>query len=330
MKKKIITVALSGLMVTNALAPVFASSVQPKEELKAVLYAETPILYEDNQIEKVTLYDNKEIKPILYEKEIMAPMREICNALHIEVEWDEKTRTVTGKKLGQEMKLTIGDNKVIIDGKEIKLNTPVKIENHRTIVPLALFNEILGYDVDYDKNTKKISINTIKNIKGVIKSIDRSEKDPEASGESRVIVIETEKGDVTAFISVLDADILGGYDNIKEGAKIELIGELGNDNIVVAKSVILQEYLNIEGNVTKIEKNEDNTRILIEGERTEENLYDKIYLNITKNTKILDESGKKLNIEDIEEGGKIQAFYGPIVTRSMPPIGSAEKIILKK
>ncbi|MGM0770587.1 MAG: hypothetical protein ACQESU_03155 [Halobacteriota archaeon] len=53
-----------------------------------------------------------------------------------------------------------------------------------------------------------------------------------------------------------------------------------------------------------------------------------LFLRIGDETSITDSNGNELTIEDLIEGTRIEASYGPMVTRSFPPQSSAVSIVV--
>jgi hypothetical protein len=53
-----------------------------------------------------------------------------------------------------------------------------------------------------------------------------------------------------------------------------------------------------------------------------------IYLSIGEQTTIEDENGNKLSVEDLTEGTRIEAYYGPMVTASLPPQSGVVSIVV--
>lgn len=53
-----------------------------------------------------------------------------------------------------------------------------------------------------------------------------------------------------------------------------------------------------------------------------------IYLSIGQETTITDSNGNELTIEDLTEGMRIEAYYGPMVTASLPPQSGTLKIVV--
>ncbi|GCD11197.1 hypothetical protein [Clostridium tagluense] len=106
--------------------------------------------------------------------------------------------------------------------------------------------------------------------------------------------------------------------------------------IGVAKKIVISEPKNemgIIGDIYNIYTSEDKkeNRIEIKGERLGESGFDNIILNISEKTKIVDfKTGAKLEVNDIKKDSKVVAYYGGKLTRSLPPIGFAEKIVLLK
>lgn len=56
------------------------------------------------------------------------------------------------------IELKIGQKTALIDGRQVELDVPPKIENGRTLVPLRFIAENLGYEVEWDQLTQTIYI----------------------------------------------------------------------------------------------------------------------------------------------------------------------------
>lgn len=131
--------------------------------------------------------------------------------------------------------------------------------------------------------------------------------------------------------------------DLKEGNKIKLYFDEKNEVINLKgclpliytpkKIVILDkvetELFATEGNIGNITNNKNGISIMIDGKKATEFGYDAIRLNVDENTKIINIKDKKqISYKDLKEGTKILAYYGGAVTRSLPPIGNAEEIIV--
>ena len=108
---------------------------------------------------------NIEGKPLTFETEpfiddgtTFVPMRAIFSALGAEIEWDPDTRTVTSRKDGTEISLTIDSNIAVKNGVMRLLDKPPVIYNDFTMVPLRFVSESLNCAVYWDGNTSTIDI----------------------------------------------------------------------------------------------------------------------------------------------------------------------------
>ncbi|MDR6554682.1 copper amine oxidase N-terminal domain-containing protein [Paenibacillus qinlingensis] len=79
----------------------------------------------------------------------MVPAREIAEKLGAEVTWNRSLEQVTFRSQHATTLLTIGQNIVSIDGKQVELDAPAVLKNDRTMVPLRAVSESLGADVDW-------------------------------------------------------------------------------------------------------------------------------------------------------------------------------------
>ncbi len=89
---------------------------------------------------------------------ILVPLRTIFQALGAGVNWDEQTQTVTANKKQTTIELQIGSKVAYCNGNQVLLQTPGKIVNGNTMVPLRFVSEALGAAVDWNKETQTITI----------------------------------------------------------------------------------------------------------------------------------------------------------------------------
>lgn len=136
--------------------------------------------------QKITVYlDNQQMTfdtdPIIENGRTLVPMRAIFEALGMTVEWDQSTRTVYA--VGEAFyctEITIDQTKAYRyqliaednnwnkpfnemqkqDTVELSMDTPARIVNGRTLVPLRFVAESLGCMVNYDAAMKRIDIIT--------------------------------------------------------------------------------------------------------------------------------------------------------------------------
>lgn len=147
MKHKILIFALAMIMIFTVVTPVVAT---------------TPVVIVDNK--KITF----DVPPVIEENHTLVPLRAIFEALDAQVEWDSANKTVTAIKDDIVILLIINQPTAYknvtsdqIDISAFDLDVPSKIIKGRTMVPLRFICESLGAEVDWDEDTKTVTITSI-------------------------------------------------------------------------------------------------------------------------------------------------------------------------
>lgn len=99
---------------------------------------------------------NFDVSPVIENGRTLVPLRIIFENLGAEVEWNQKTQTVTATKDEIIIKLTINSVDAYKNNQVVKLDVPAKIKNGRTLVPLRFVSEAMGAYVGWDGNTETI------------------------------------------------------------------------------------------------------------------------------------------------------------------------------
>jgi len=97
-------------------------------------------------------------KPIIENGRTMVPMRAIFEELGASVAWDNNTKTATGIKDGREVKITIGEYAIYVNGTKVDIDTPAMIVGGRTLVPVRAIAEGLDCNVTWDSKTSTVII----------------------------------------------------------------------------------------------------------------------------------------------------------------------------
>jgi len=117
--------------------------------------------------ESVDIYLQKQKLPAtgtIINNSTLIPFRVIFEQLGAAVDWNNSTKTVTAIKDNITIQLTIGKDLAIKNGKLVELNTPAKIINAKTMVPLRFVSEAFGSIVEWDETTKTVFIDGKVNI----------------------------------------------------------------------------------------------------------------------------------------------------------------------
>ena len=99
-----------------------------------------------------------EQSPVLESGRTLVPLRGIFESLDASVTWDQKEKKILATKGNRKIELTINHKKAIVNGVSYDLDTPPKLINNHTMVPLRFVSEALGSDIDWNEQTKTIAI----------------------------------------------------------------------------------------------------------------------------------------------------------------------------
>lgn len=131
------------LSITLSLACTGHSSVEAKEEIGVILD------YEKQD------YDQP---PILVDGTTLVPMRGIFEDLGAEVIWDAANQKITATKRKMTVELQIGSQSAKVNNIDVTLAQSPQIVNGRTLVPLRVVSEALGAEVDWDGESRIVTI----------------------------------------------------------------------------------------------------------------------------------------------------------------------------
>lgn len=98
--------------------------------------------------------------PMLVGGTTLVPLRGIFESLGARVHWNEAMRTITATKGDTNVQLGIGDRRASVNGQDVMLDTPARIVNGTTMVPLRFVSEALGAEVNWDESAQLVSIST--------------------------------------------------------------------------------------------------------------------------------------------------------------------------
>lgn len=114
---------------------------------------------------------NLDVAPQIIDGRVMVPIRGVLENLGALVKWDDETQTVSARKSSKTVSLEIGSNDVTLDKGEtnddgsaktetIQTDVAAQLVSDRTLVPLRVISETMGYSVDWNDETYTVSITT--------------------------------------------------------------------------------------------------------------------------------------------------------------------------
>jgi len=99
-----------------------------------------------------------DVQPTIIDGRIMIPMRVIFEGLGAEVEWDSSTRTITAIRGDLVIQTTVDEKIIDVGGSTVTMDVAPKIIDGRTFVPIRFVSESVGANVEWDSNTRTITI----------------------------------------------------------------------------------------------------------------------------------------------------------------------------
>lgn len=106
-----------------------------------------------------------EVPPVIKSGRTLVPVRVIAEGLGAKVDWNDATRTAVITKGTQQLSLTLDSRTAVLNGKQVKLDTPPVISQQRMLLPLRFVGESLGVTVGWDNSTRTVIANETPQIK---------------------------------------------------------------------------------------------------------------------------------------------------------------------
>lgn len=91
---------------------------------------------------------------------VMVPIRGVFEHMNAAVSWDPRTRVVTAHRGQDDIRLTINSYSALVNGRQVRLDSPATMVNGRTMVPLRFLSETLGASVEWIASSRLVEITT--------------------------------------------------------------------------------------------------------------------------------------------------------------------------
>ena len=198
--KKFISILLSLLLILNTLTTVFAVGTA------------ITLQVDSNTINIGSHSVTIDTAPVIIDGRTMLPVRGVSEAMGGNVDWNNDTKTVT---------ITLGSNKVemTVDSKTAYFNNNAQtldvapvILNGRTMLPARFIAESFGFDVNWDNDTKTISITHRQEATTEITTVEESTETTtveKTESDSKSLVVYFSKIGTTERIANEIKDITG-------------------------------------------------------------------------------------------------------------------------
>lgn len=101
-----------------------------------------------------------DVDPYLSNGRTMVPMRAAGEAVGATVDWDQASQTATATLAGREVSFTLWSNTYLIDGEAKTTDVAPMMSGNRTFLPLRVFAEAFGVNVDWSQQRYDVTIDT--------------------------------------------------------------------------------------------------------------------------------------------------------------------------
>lgn len=122
-----------------------------------------PYILDGKVQEDITVFSNgKQLEfnqaPVIENDRTLVGVRSVFESLGAEVEWDGAEKVVTASDEDTTIKLQIDNNIMQVNDEEVELDTPARLINDNTMVPLRAVSEALDAKVDWIEDLQRIVI----------------------------------------------------------------------------------------------------------------------------------------------------------------------------
>lgn len=272
--------------------------------------------------------------------EPLVPLRPIADALGFPLSWSNTSKTLnlnTGNVIAT---FKSGEDRYVANEKNIPLGTASVLKANRLYVPASFFSKILNYNISMQGNKVVITSAMQHTVdRGVITLINRDTKYPriqiKGTGTEGLVL---NVGEETIFQmedgthTTLSALQIGMTIEVEHAnfATLSLPPQTPAYKVSVLDKHRTTDVLGTQGIIEQvIEHSDGQIGVQVKGNPLSDTSQKEIILNVDNNTVITDVNGEAVSIKHLTKGAKIIGFYTPMMTKSLPPISAAIKIVVE-
>jgi hypothetical protein len=131
------------------------------------------VLLADRDIKVVyngTKVSFKDVPPMIENGRVLVPVRVIAELMGSSVNWIEERRLVeiSDGNAGIWIRMVVGQDTAMVNLEKVSIDSPAKIVNNRTLVPLRFVSEGLNSEVRWEDSTDTVYINTVPKGESII------------------------------------------------------------------------------------------------------------------------------------------------------------------
>ncbi len=280
--------------------------------------------------------------------EMMIPIRAAAEALGYKLTWKPDSQSLEMIQGNQWLTLQIGQDQYGFAKMLVPLEVAPELTNEKTYVPLSYFEKVMKLQVKTDatgtihidskkQESGEQAANTTK--QGTVTSITYRDKGGEIGLNGYGHGVRLNISDETEIVSDTNqkltlADLQLGMSIEAEHSPVMAMSMppmTHAKKIIVKQSPAAQQTLGTAGEIEEITSSaEGRTRLTIKGNKLSDGSHDTVILNVAGDTPVIGtKDNQPVAANQLKKGDKVYGFYGPILTKSLPPIGQAVKIVVE-
>lgn len=275
--------------------------------------------------------------------EPMLPLRAVADALGFTLAWDTKTQAVDLNKGNNFTTVKTGEDQYTINKMYTSLGAAPELISHKLYVPASFVDKVLHATLAVEGNSVTITMEEQQKsveVTGIITAVYNEEgrtavqirgvnTDGIVLNVGKDTVLETADGAKLAF-----ADLHLGMTVKAEhslAATASLPPQTQAFKISVQDAKQQADLLGTAGTIEEVRTDDQGgTSVVLKGTGLSKLSQSEVVLNIGEDTAIVDKDGKSVSKTSLVQGATVIGFYDPTLTRSLPPIGNARKIVVEE
>lgn len=198
--RKFISILLSLLLILNTLTTVFAVGTA------------ITLQVDSNTINIGSRSVTIDTAPVIIDGRTLIPVRGVSEAMGGNVDWNNDTKTVTITLGSNKVEMTIDSKTAYFNNKAQTLDVAPVVLNGRTMLPARFIAESFGFNVNWDNDTKTISITPRQETTTEITTVEESTETTtveKTESDSKSLVVYFSKTGTTERIANEIKDITG-------------------------------------------------------------------------------------------------------------------------
>ncbi|GAA3409635.1 copper amine oxidase N-terminal domain-containing protein [Paenibacillus hodogayensis] len=274
--------------------------------------------------------------------ETMVPLRDIAEKLGMTVTWSEADLTAGLSKGEVRTSVKLGEDNYTVDQKSLTLGVAPERTDSKTYVPVSFVSQVLHATVKTDGGSIAITpLQQRENVltRGVVTEVydqgGRQFVRINGIGPDGIVLnvdgdTAYEKADGTKL--KLSDIALGAAVEVEHSmvATLSLPPQTAAYKITLLEQEQVVDTIGTAGLIEEVVTSDDKAISLrIKGKGITDKSPDEVVLRLNDKTVLTNTDGESVELSALTKGAKVIGYYNGVLTRSLPPIGTAWKIVLQ-